>query len=313
MIVPSYFGKIPSRDDFVSSAHADHALVGHVDKWLGNCMSKLAHHPDWHAAYDAAKPFDFLIASKDNTNVVCGRVAAGRDSHGRRSPLMGTLRIHATCSMTFAAVAPLAFERAWLGIGHALDSVIQLPREITGVFPAGEAFAVQTSVRQLLALMDNYLASESSTYLDTLLAPAGHQTKVVTAARSLLRVMTSVRMRPLLCIERGLVLPLPMDPLRRYRLAAFWLDLIVTALDGRDVELIGLLSHGPNARLIVSFDGTRDTELIAMWMPETTSTQYVDLTAPDPDIAFGRYPLPPSSTLAQLRQAFIASIKDMTE
>lgn len=310
MIVPSYFGKIPSRDDFVGSGHADHALVRHVDRWLGLCMSELARHPGWQAAYDTALPFDFLAASKDNGSVVCGRATPGRDHCGRRSPLMGTLRVDAARPLAFAVTSPLAFEQAWQGIGAALTAIMQLPRENTGALPAGEACAVNTSPRNLHAVLDDYLATESSTSLDSLLAVAGHTNDVVSVTRALLRALMAVKMRPQVRIERGLVLPLPMDPLRRDRLAAFWLDLIVTALGDRDVELVVLLTQEPNARLIVSFDGTRGTELIAAWMPENAARQYVDLIAPDPDIAFGRYPLPSPSTLAQLRQAFFHSLKE---
>lgn len=310
MIVPSYFGKIPSRDDFVSSGNADHALVRHVDRWLGLCMSELARHPGWQAAYDTALPFDFLVASKDNVSVVCGRATPGRDHCGRRSPLMGTLRIDAGHPLAFTATAPLAFEQAWQGIDNALTGIMLLPRDTTGALPAGEPCAVRTSPRNLHALLDEYVATESSTSLDTLLAAAGHTNDVVSVTRSLLRALMAVRMRPKVRIERGMVLPLPTDPLRRNRLASFWLDLIVTALGDRDVELVAILTQDPNARLIVSFDGTRGSELIATWMPENAVQLYVNLMAPDPDIAFGRYPLPSPSTLAQLRQAFIQSLKE---
>lgn len=309
-VVPSYFGKIPTRDDFVGSGNADHALLRHVDKWLGLCMSELARHLGWQAAYDTAQPFDFLVASRDNASIVCGRATPGRDHFGRRSPLMGTLRVDVARPLAFAATAPLAFEQAWQGIGAGLDAIMVLPRDNTGALPAGEACTVQTSARNLQASLGDYLATESSTSLDALLGAAGHENGVVPVARALLRTMTAVRMRPQAHIERGLVLPLPADPIRRDRVAAFWLDLILTGLGSRDIEIAALLTQEPGPRLIVSFDGTRGTELIATWMPEKATQRYVDLIAPHPEIAFGRYPLPSPSTLAELRQAFHQSLKE---
>jgi type VI secretion system protein ImpM len=310
MIVPSYFGKIPSRDDFVSSGSADHALVRHVDRWLGSCMSEFAQHAGWQAAYDTALPFDFLAASTDNGSVVCGRAAAGRDHSGRRSPLMGTLRIDTRLPVPFAAMGPLAFEQSWQGIGAALDRIMQLPRDNTGTLPTGTPCPVTTSPRALRALLDDYAATEPGPSLDALFAVAGHTNGVVAVARALRQVLAAVRERPHVRIDRGLVLPLPADPLRRPRVAAFWLDLVLTTLAGRDIEMVALLTHETSPRLIVSFDGTRSMELTAAWMPEHAPRDYLDLTRADPDTTLGRFGLPDASTLSSLRHAFFHSIRE---
>jgi type VI secretion system protein ImpM len=274
-------------------------------------MSALARRPGWQAAYDTGHPFDFLAASTGNGSVVCGRTVAGRDHSGRRSPLMGTLRLDLRAPLAFAATAPFAFEHAWQGLAIALDTIMQLPRDNTGALPAGAPCAVKTSRRALRALLDDYVTTEHTSSLNVLLASAGHTNDVVPVTRALFRVLAAARARPKVRIDRGLVLPLPVDPLRRPRVAAFWLDLIITALDGRDIEMVALLTQEPTARLIVSFDGTRSSELIAAWMPEVASEHYLDLIEPDLDVVLDRYPLPDATTLSGLRHAFLQSLKDI--
>ncbi len=48
-----YFGKLPSRGDFVRSAHHS-ALIEHLDRWQSQTMERLATDPRWKLRYDAA-------------------------------------------------------------------------------------------------------------------------------------------------------------------------------------------------------------------------------------------------------------------
>lgn len=47
----SYFGKLPSRGDFVKSAN-NVQLLDTLDRWLAQGMELLAEAPDWKTTYD---------------------------------------------------------------------------------------------------------------------------------------------------------------------------------------------------------------------------------------------------------------------
>ena len=55
-----YFGKLPSRGDFVRSAHHG-ALIEHLDRWQSQTMERLATDPRWKLRYDAAPTVQFAI------------------------------------------------------------------------------------------------------------------------------------------------------------------------------------------------------------------------------------------------------------
>jgi type VI secretion system protein ImpM len=55
-----YFGKVPSRGDFVRSAQHP-ALITSLDKWQSQAMDRLAMDPRWKLIYDAAVPLQFAI------------------------------------------------------------------------------------------------------------------------------------------------------------------------------------------------------------------------------------------------------------
>ena len=42
----SYFGKVPSRGDFVRAAD-NHQLLGWLDRWAGESLELLSQSPDW--------------------------------------------------------------------------------------------------------------------------------------------------------------------------------------------------------------------------------------------------------------------------
>jgi len=303
-VLPSYFGKIPSRPDFIESVGADHALVRHVDHWVAECIHAGGKHNGWTTAYDCGLPVDFLAVSSENRNVACGAVVPGRDSCGRRYPLIGMLRIEARLPLAFAPTAPLAFTQAWPAINDGLARIIGLPRDEPNVITPGQACEVATDEHALAALLEDYVATETVKALDESLTAchSATTTRVVTALASLLAPISG---QPGARIGRGLILPLPADPVRQPRVASVWLDLLVSALGQRNVEVVALRTSGASPRLIVSFDGTRGSELLAAWMPEAVADQYIDLTKMSPNAdepEAGQ--LGPCTSLTQLRESF---------
>jgi type VI secretion system protein ImpM len=303
MVVPSYFGRIPSREGFIRSGTADQALLRQVDCWLATCMGELAVHEGWRMAYRTSRAFDFLHASAREGSIVCGRVAAGEDRKHRPYPSLGALRCLMPSPVKFAAVAPLAFEEVWQVFRRTLERMMRLKPE-REVITARALCPVKTSASALQGMAEDYAAATPVREVDSQLALAGHTSGVAAVLRRLQSFLAPLRVRPHVSIGRGLFLPLPLEEPHRLHLAAFWIGLVVKALRDRDVELVALLTGDMRPRLVLSFESTRGSELVAAWMPHRTRDRYVDLSM---QFRATAAPAEPGDdlSLAALRQGFL--------
>ena len=55
-----YFGKLPSRGDFVRSSPGS-ALIHSIDQWMSQTLELLAADTRWKIVYDSAPPVHFAI------------------------------------------------------------------------------------------------------------------------------------------------------------------------------------------------------------------------------------------------------------
>ena len=314
-VVPSYFGKVPSADDFISSPGSDHRLVHRLDRWLAECMARLAEFPGWQAAYDATGPFDILAATTASNSVAAASCRPSQDRAGRRFPLLACLRVRSRTPISFAASAPASIATIWSRMQHDLA-------QLHGADDTGASLrAMSMSTVSLpgradhtAKALDEYVATVSVADLDQLIAAAGHDTQVLHVLAALHPLLRAVAAQPGVGIHRGLILPLPADPLRRPRVAAFWMTQVVTYLAGRDVEVVALLATTPTPRLVLSLDGTRGTELTAAVHADWVRDAYIDLTsAPPPsrEQLPSRTPASPHVALSRLSDAFLSAHREI--
>jgi type VI secretion system protein ImpM len=80
-----YFGKIPSRGDFVKACD-NPALVMQLDDWLARAMDLLMADADWKARYDTVAPLHFAILGPRRRHAIAGHIVASADQSGRRFP-----------------------------------------------------------------------------------------------------------------------------------------------------------------------------------------------------------------------------------
>ncbi|HVI55663.1 MAG TPA: type VI secretion system-associated protein TagF [Luteibacter sp.] len=310
-VIPSYFGKVPSTDDFISSPGSDHRLVRRLDRWLAECMARLAEFPGWQAAYDATGPLDILAAATASDSVVAASCRPSQDRAGRRFPLLACLRVRSRTPISFAASAPASLATLWSRLQHDLA-------QLHSVDDAGPSLRAMSMSAVSLAggaghtekALDEYVATESVADLDQLIAAAGHYTQVLHVLAALHPLLRAVAAQPDASIHRGLILPLPADPLRRPRVAAFWMTQVATYLAARDVEVVALLATTPTPRLVLSLDGTRGTELTAAVHADWVRDAYIDLTdAPPPshEQLPSRMPVSPHVPLSRLSDAFLSA------
>ncbi len=79
----AYFGKIPSRGDFVkNTSHPQ--LMATLDAWVADTMEMLAQEPHWKALYDEAEPMPFAILGSRGKLAIAGHLQPSQDLSGRR-------------------------------------------------------------------------------------------------------------------------------------------------------------------------------------------------------------------------------------
>ncbi len=67
----SYFGKVPSRGDFVRAAD-NHQLLGWLDRWAGESVELLSQNPDWKRVYDDSPDIHYAFLGSRSKLVLCG-------------------------------------------------------------------------------------------------------------------------------------------------------------------------------------------------------------------------------------------------
>ncbi|UUS14048.1 type VI secretion system-associated protein TagF [Stenotrophomonas sp. CD2] len=120
----SYFGKVPSRGDFVRAAD-NHQLLGWLDRWAGESLELLSQSPDWKQRYDEAPEIHYAFLGSRSKMVLCGHFLASRDASERRFPLLSALRLDAPEPLPFIGRSPLAMSNAWSGLARLARQAYQ--------------------------------------------------------------------------------------------------------------------------------------------------------------------------------------------
>lgn len=278
----SYFGKLPSRGDFVRTPES-HQLMLLLDRWAGQGVELLAADPGWKQTYDAAPALHFAFLGSRSKLAIGGHFLPSRDASQRRFPFLSATRFEVARPLAFIARSPLALSRLWTGLarhgGQALAAgdAGDVLREL-----AESRVAVSADPALYEAPFLDFLDMQHLGSLQQLLRESGHpglQLRHTLPALGLL-------MQPLVAggpaqIDKGLSLPLPRDALYRPLVAAFWLDLVAAFLGRAEFELAILVrdahesgaSNG--ARLLIGFNGADGRTLHAALDPHAAAGQLI--------------------------------------
>jgi type VI secretion system protein ImpM len=184
--------------------------------------------------------------------------------------------------LAFLSRSPLAFSRVWsrleretLAARHAPDPAM----------PLGELADNRANVNVLYESLNpafqDFLEMQT---LESLQALLGGRDESVSMRRILLGL--GILLQPVMSsgaarIGKGLLLPLPRDPLYRNLASTLWLDLVSGFLARADFELLVLLRHGPQPALAVGFNGMQGRSLQAMFDPRVAEQDYIALHDPE--------------------------------
>ena len=107
-----YFGKLPSRGDFVRSAQ-EPQLVHTLDDWLARGMDLLSGDVRWKLIYDEAPPASFAFMGSRSRIALSGHLTPSFDASRRRFPFIAATAVEIDQPMRFIARSPLALSPLW--------------------------------------------------------------------------------------------------------------------------------------------------------------------------------------------------------
>lgn len=283
MVMPSavtlaYFGKLPSRGDFVRSARQP-VLMQQLDGWLARTMAAMSEDVRWKATFDAATPLHFVCLGPWQRAGLAGYLVPSQDAGGRRYPFMTTGSFDVADPARFLPMSPLALTKLWSRLATSAR-LAQAAPDLQDAQPQlhADAVVVDTAPDAHRADFERFVANTSVNRLDTLMR-AQHRGDAIDAERaddaSVRQTILALGLllRPAVQhgfgrVDKTLSLPLPADPTQRSVVAAFWLALIRPFVMRHDVELaIFFAPRVQRPRMVVGFSGASATLLQSLLDP----------------------------------------------
>lgn len=276
---PCWFGKLPSRADFVRSPHQG-ALTQLLDQWLSHALARLAQDPRWKQRYDRMAPAHFALLGVRRRVAVAGHLVPSADAAGRRFPFAVLAAFEPGAPLAFMAQAPALLQPLW----PPLEDVA---RRACAARDAAPVLAQARAQRLPLALPPGAgpaaLPAPGLGALQALLRrahPAFDLRRTLLGLGLLLRpVPGSGRSR----LHRSLRLPLPGDAAPAAAVAAWWMQLVAPFLARGDFELLLLWPRAPQpsaASLVLGFDGASPAALQPLFSPGAADESCIELHAP---------------------------------
>lgn len=274
-----YFGKIPSRSDFVKSASGT-KVIGLMDQWIAHGMELLMAMPDWKASFDSAGPFDFLFLGMKRRHAIHGTMAPSRDSSSRRFPLIAATSFELADPLQFLRLGSLALHGIGQSRRHVMLHAIQaldLPYsiELLNNRMTDSDYQIQGAE----ARCTTYLAAQSVASMAAMLTSDLNAVSFSQMIMTLGKLLRPLRVTSAIQPQKAIALPLPSEEADRMDAMAFWLQLVSASLTGSAVEL-SLFSgmHLGKPRLIVAFNGVTPLIFQALFDEQAANNVLIDLT-----------------------------------
>lgn len=277
----TYFGKIPSRGDFVRSP-SQAPLIHRLDQWLSQGLQAMAQDARWKSLYDQAPPVNFAFLNPGSPHAMAGHLVPSADQSGRRFPLVTVGTFAVAEPAAFLPRAPLAISRLWAALETA-SLRMRGARESAGPW-ADEALwpaDIDISHRAHEPGYLDFLQLQTVGSLQQGLQAAGHALDLRLSILALGLLLEAVPSRGRQPIDKGLCLPLPQDALQQPCVAAFWLDLVSKFIAQRtDLELalyLPQVSEGQAPALFLGFAGGAPAHFSAMLDARAVPDCFVDI------------------------------------
>jgi type VI secretion system protein ImpM len=272
-----YFGKVPSRGDFVrSSQHT--ALITSLDKWQSQAMDRLSLDPRWKLVYDAAPALQFAILGTDSPVGLAGHWMASQDASGRRFPFITAGAFDLTEPREFARLGPVALGRLWARleqVARVAHAAVELEHAQASL---NATLDIEVSPASAQAAFQDFLDTHTVASLEQMLAAAGTRMSVRQATLALGMLLQPAMAQGAAKLGKVLCLPLVADAAIRGPVASWWLSLIVGFFQRHAVEL-GVFITAVQGRpmLLLGFQGASAATLQTVIDPALLQEQGVSL------------------------------------
>ncbi|KQP12619.1 type VI secretion system-associated protein TagF [Pseudorhodoferax sp. Leaf267] len=275
-----HFGKLPSRGDFVRSAHAP-GLIDTLDRWLSAGVEALTVDPRWKELYDQAGAARLAILGPRKTLGLVGYLMVSHDASGRRFPFITAARLEVAEPLGFLSCCPLALGRGWSRLAEAAQRAHAAP-DATAVLAelAAAEIEVDSAASAYQASLRDFLEMQTVSGLASMLAQAGHALDIRQLMLGLGLLLQPLPTSGARSLAKGLMLPLPADPLYLPLVASLWLDLLSGFVARADFELVLLLPEprrGEAPVALLGFDGASPRTLHALLDPQVSREIYIDI------------------------------------
>jgi len=269
-----YFGKLPSRGDFIKAAD-NLSLVELLDGWLAEVMHLLTADPRWKINYDAMRPLHFAFVGTRSKRAIVGHLTASSDLSQRRYPFLSMGTIEVDDPSRFLPRSSLVLSPLW----RELDALIALVLEADDPEPALQAlasarFEIDPGATEHMQAFTDFLDHYSIAGLEAILA----RTSVHRIILAIGLLLDPVRRSGTDQLQKSLMLPLPQSSCHRNLVAAFWLDLISIFLQREDFELSLFFTETRGEPvLVIGFNGASPETLAAIIDPRSAPAHQVNL------------------------------------
>lgn len=275
-----YFGKIPSRGDFVRSGQQT-ALIQTLDRWLTHGIELMAVDPRWKEIYDRTRPLHFAFLGLKSRVALAGHLVASADASGRRFPFIAAGSFEVSAAEQFVARSPMVLARPWLRFERAAQQACSTndARAVLGEL-AHTQVELDISPQAYEASFRDFLELQTIGSLEGMLRQASHEMDLRLTLLALGLLLKPVPRSGSNQLERGLRLPLPADPLYQPYVATLWLDLVSRFLLHANFELALFVSQGGDDKaptLLIGFSGGSPTVLQAALDPHVGDLVFVDM------------------------------------
>jgi type VI secretion system protein ImpM len=273
-----YFGKLPSRGDFVRSAH--HAsVIQSLDHWQAQTMERLSTDPRWKLVYDQSPAVQFAILGLRSQVGLAGHWLASQDASGRRFPFIAAGVFDVADPLAFIPHGPLALARLWA----RLEQVARVAHAATDLAHAQSSLTTpidgELKTRDPSQELNEFLETHTVASLEQMLAASGARVSVRQTLLALGTLLQPVMAQGASKLHKGLRLPLATDAGLRWPVACFWLSLILGFFKRGNAELaLFVTTHTTHPELILGFQGASAASLCAVIDPEALQRDTVDVT-----------------------------------
>lgn len=279
-----HFGKIPSRGDFVRSGQPA-ALIQTLDSWLSAGVEALAADPRWKLLYDRALPTQFAFLGSRAPRGLAGHLIASNDASGRRFPFIVAGAFETAEPQAFLARSPLMLARPWQRFESAARQAYAAADATSLLAEMGQAeVELEGSAAAYDANFRDFLELHTLASAEAMLRQAGHVLTMRTLLLGLGLLLQPVPASGIQRLDKGLLLPLPADPMARPYVATLWLELVSGFLARAAFELVLYLPQPPaggQPLLAIGFDGPSARGLQALIDTDLRPEVFVDATQAD--------------------------------